>query len=84
MPTDLTQQVIQVIATHLHADASKITRETRLEDFGADSLQLVEIIMELEEKFDIEIEMNAGELWESLRDVGSIVDRISKLAPAKA
>ncbi len=45
-----------VLVKHLKIDPNTITLETNLqEDLGADSLDLVEIIMEFETKFGIEI-----------------------------
>lgn len=45
-----------ILVKHLKVDPSTITEKTNLkEDLGADSLDLVEIVMEMEEKFGISI-----------------------------
>ena len=45
-----------ILAKHLKIDPNTITENTNLqEDLGADSLDLVEIIMEIETKFGLEI-----------------------------
>ena len=50
------EEIKAIIVKHLKIDPAKITDTTNLqEDLGADSLDLVEIIMELENKFGIEI-----------------------------
>lgn len=50
------QKVIEILAKQLRMDASKITKETNMaSDLGADSLDLVEILMSLEEEFNISI-----------------------------
>ena len=49
------EKVIGVLADHLEMDASEIKEETTFEDLGIDSLDVVEIMMEMEDEFDIEI-----------------------------
>lgn len=50
------EEIKAIIVKHLKIDPKKITETTNLqEDLGADSLDLVEIIMELENTFGIEI-----------------------------
>lgn len=50
------EQLKAVIVKHLKVDPAKITESTNLlEDLGADSLDLVEIIMEIENTFGIAI-----------------------------
>lgn len=50
------EQLKAIIVKHLKVDPSKITENTNiLEDLGADSLDLVEIIMEIENTFKISI-----------------------------
>ena len=83
MNADVASKTIEVIATQLKADPGRITRNTHLDELGADSLQLVEIIFELEEIFNIEVDLNASEAWGSLKDVGSLIDVITTLSAAK-
>ena len=50
------EQMQALIAEQLGVDADKVTPEASfIEDLGADSLDLVEFIMALEEEYDIEI-----------------------------
>ncbi len=44
-----------VVATHLKIESERVTREAKFSDLGGDSLDNVEIVLELEEEFDIEI-----------------------------
>jgi len=46
-----TDNAVEVLAV----DPSQVTMETSFEDLGADSLDLVELVMALEETFDIEV-----------------------------
>ncbi len=50
------EKLKQIIAQILNVDPEEITRETTfLEDLGADSLDVFQIVMGIEEEFDIEI-----------------------------
>ena len=63
-----------VIAGILNVDVNEITPETTfLEDLGADSLDLFQIIMGIEEVFDIEI---SEEAVEKIVSVGDAVEQI--------
>ena len=50
------EKLIDIIVEKLGVDKSKVTSEARfIEDLGADSLDTVELIMQFEEDFDIDI-----------------------------
>ena len=52
----LFEKVKEIVANKLNVDADKITPETNLmEDLKADSLDIVELIMDLESEFDLQI-----------------------------
>lgn len=57
------------------SDADLITPETTLEDLGADSLDMVEVIMAIEDEFDVQIK---DEDLETLKSVSDLIDYISK------
>jgi acyl carrier protein len=71
------QRVKELLSSFLHAPI-KLTRETRLvEDLACDSLDAVEIIMELEEEFDIAIP--DGDVNENIsHTVGMVIDYVDK------
>ena len=50
------EKIIEVLSNHLDIDASEITDNTTFDDLGADSLDIVEILMEMEDEFDVKIE----------------------------
>ena len=53
---DVQQKVKEIIAEQLNADLADITPDKSfIDDLGADSLDTVQLIMNFEEKFDIEI-----------------------------
>jgi acyl carrier protein len=71
------EKVKEIIVSELKLDASKITMEANLQnDLGADSLDAVEVIMALEEEFDIEFSDDAAT---SIKTVGDIVKYIESL-----
>ncbi|TWU43865.1 Acyl carrier protein [Novipirellula aureliae] len=68
------ERVIDIVAEQLGVDKDKITLETSfVNDLGADSLDTVELVMELEEEFDISIPDEAAE---KIQKVGEAVDFI--------
>lgn len=68
------EKVKAIVAEQLGAEAEEITMETSMmKDLDADSLDAVEIIMELEDEFDIEI---PDEDAESFKSIGDIVEYI--------
>ena len=82
MPTDVETKTIEVIAAQLGVEAASLTRESQLDELGVNSLQLTEIVMELEDEFNINIDINAAEAWEKYQNVGAIIDAIKSLKQA--
>jgi acyl carrier protein len=70
------QRVIDIVAEQLGVSKDQITRETSfVNDLGADSLDTVELVMELEEEFDITI---PDDVAEKIQTVGQAIDHIGK------
>ena len=68
------KRVVEIICQHLAVDQEKVKRETSfIEDIGADSLDIVELVMELEEEFDITIPDDQAE---KIKTVGDSIDYI--------
>ena len=53
--SDIGTQVRDILAFHLGIDAAQLADDTRFADLGADSLDVVEIVMSCEERFGIAI-----------------------------
>jgi len=71
---DIFQNVKEIIVEQLGVDEEKITLEASFtDDLGADSLDIVELVMALEEKFDTEV---PDEEAEKISTVGDLVDYI--------
>ncbi|GAA7316217.1 hypothetical protein BD0109_10400 [Helicobacter pylori] len=72
----LFEQVRSIIAEQLNVDAAQVTPEAKfVKDLGVDSLDVVELIMALEEKFGIEI---PDEQAEKIVNVGDVMRYIEK------
>ncbi len=68
------EKIKKIISEVLNVDAEEITMDTTfVDDLGADSLDIFQIIMGLEEEFDIEI---ANEEAEKIVTVGDAVEQI--------
>jgi len=73
--SDNLTRVKEIIVDKLGVEENKITTDARfIEDLGADSLDTVELIMQFEEEFDIEI---SDEEAEELTTIGKSVDYIN-------
>ena len=72
---DIFAKVKALISEQLDIDEKQITRETTFEDIDADSLDVVELVMALEEEFNLEI---ADEEGEKIQAVGDVVGYIEK------
>jgi len=74
--SEIFEKVKKIIADKLDIEEDKITPESSfLDDLGADSLDIVELIMELEEEFNIEI---PDEDAEKIRTVADAVKYIEE------
>ena len=70
------ERVINIVCENLGVNKEQVTRATSFtEDIGADSLDIVELVMELEEEFEITI---PDEQAEKIKTVGEAIDYIEK------
>ncbi|GAB6165090.1 acyl carrier protein [Thermostilla marina] len=68
------ERVIDIVADQLGVSKDEITRDSHfVNDLGADSLDLVELVMELEEEFDIDIDEEDSE---KIQTVGQAIEQI--------
>ena len=67
-------KIKKMLADQLDADAEEMTMETDIaDDLGADSLDVVELLMSIEDEFDVEI---PDEEIENLKTIGDVVEYI--------
>lgn len=74
--SDIAKKIKDIIAEKLEVDADKVTDSAAfVDDLGADSLNMAELVMDLEDHFDITIsEADA----EKLRTVGDVIEFIKE------
>jgi acyl carrier protein len=78
MSTDLETQVADIIVEQLGATREEIVPEASfIDDLGADSLDIVELVMAMEERFDIEIPDDDAEKIQTIGDaIAYLKDRL--------
>ncbi len=70
------ERIKQIVAEQLGVDEDQVTNEASfMDDLGADSLDTVELVMALEEEFDIEI---SDEDAEKIQTVQDAIDYVSE------
>ncbi len=70
------EQVTAIIAEHLDVEMREVTMEASLiDDLGADSLDIVELVMVVEEQFGIEVPDEDAENMETVGDVIAYVEK---------
>ncbi len=84
MADRLATEIIDKIKEHAEPGEDEITVATELTALGIHSLELTEIIFDLEEKYGIEIEMNTVDAWSNLKNVGDMVEAVRALIDNKA
>lgn len=68
------EKIKEIISVQFNVEKDDINRETSFKDtLNADSLDLVELVMALEDEFDLEVE---DEDMSSIKTVGDVVDNI--------
>ncbi len=70
------EKVKAIVAEGLGLDAADLIAETTFESLGADSLDLMDMVMTFEDEFGVEIDTDA---IGGLKTIGSVVDYISGL-----
>jgi len=74
MSEALAEQIRKLVAEQLGVDRNQVTAQASiLDDLGADSLDVVVLVMAIEESFDIEIPDEAIEAMRTIGDVESYV-----------
>ncbi|MET0383866.1 MAG: acyl carrier protein [Burkholderiaceae bacterium] len=85
MTTDrskLERELIALLSETAKIDASTVTPESDLAKLGVDSLKVVELIFEIEDRYQITIDYNAND--GTLESFGALVDMVAVLIEDKA
>lgn len=76
---DVTRDVVEIVAKKLTPKGRELKLDDRLDELGLDSFAAVEMIFDLEEKFDIQIPYNSNDARLEFQTVGEIAEAIKKL-----
>ena len=75
MSDNIESQVIDIIVEQLGVEREKVTPEAKfIDDLGADSLDTVELVMNFEEKFSLEVPDDDAEKLRSVADVVKYIE----------
>jgi len=73
------EKVISVAADSLGVEAGEISGNSRfIEDLGADSLDLVDLVMELEDKFEVQISDSQASSFRTIDDVVKFISTLDE------
>jgi len=64
----------RVIAKQAHLDPSAVKTDSVLSDLGVTSLDLVEIIMTIEDEYDVTIQVDAVDAWNNYKTVADLIE----------
>ena len=72
------ERVKQIVAEQLGVDEEQVTDDASfMDDLGADSLDTVELVMALEEEFDVEISDEDAEKIQTVKDAIEYISKVS-------
>ncbi|KAG9443703.1 hypothetical protein H6P81_015043 [Aristolochia fimbriata] len=81
-PPETLQAVQSTIAKQLSIDECTVTPQTKFADLGADSLDTVEIMMALEEKFGVSIGDGGAENVATVQDAADLIEKVKSQSAA--
>ena len=74
--SDIAERVKKIVVEHLGVDPEKVTENASfIDDLGADSLDIVELVMAFEEEFSVEIPDDAAEKISTVKDAIDYIEQ---------
>ncbi|HEY9090606.1 acyl carrier protein [Parasphingorhabdus sp.] len=74
--SETADRVKKIVVEHLGVEADKVNEEAAfIDDLGADSLDIVELVMAFEEEFSVEIPDDAAEKIATVKDAIDFIDQ---------
>lgn len=80
MDEDTILKIRQIISEHLNIDINTVTRSSTPDDLYADSLDLIEIVMGIEDRFNLEIQDD--DIF-AMTTIGDLIDHVGELLKEK-
>ncbi|MDO5713229.1 MAG: acyl carrier protein [Tissierellia bacterium] len=70
------EKILSMIGEQFNVDVNDLTEDTNfMDDLNADSIELVELVMSIEDEFEIQVE---DEVLEQLKTIGDVLDYIEE------
>ena len=74
--SETADRVKKIVVEHLGVEQDKVTEDASfIDDLGADSLDIVELVMAFEEEFNVEIPDDAAEKISTVKDATDYIDQ---------
>ena len=73
---EITGKIIHIIAEYIGKEDSELTEEDRFTDIGLDSLDVMELVMQMQDEFDCKIELNQN--IGSIADLAALIESLQK------
>jgi acyl carrier protein len=80
--SDVREKIVQIIASECEVDVAKIVPDASLDELGISSVDLVQVMFQVEEEFDVYLADE--EVGTDTQNVGQLLDAVEKLIQAKA
>ncbi len=71
----MTEKLIEIVADYLGKDASEITTEETFQDMGLDSLDIMDLVMQIEEEFGVKLEIT-----QEINNIEKLAEHIESLS----
>ncbi len=84
MTDEVIDETIKIIAEKIEADPATIKADSLISEIDVSSLDLADIIFELEDRFDIEIDLNTNDAWDHFKTVADIAAEVSRLVKSSS
>jgi len=78
MPTTRIDEILDIIAQKDLIDRSKLTPDVKLTDLNVSSLDMVEVVFALEDKFGVQLPFNANTSSGEVQTVGDVIAMVEK------
>ncbi len=79
---EVRNKIIQIMATECEVDPARIVPEATLDDLGISSVDLVQVMFQIEEEFDVYLADE--EIGADTESVGQLLEAVEKLIAAKS
>lgn len=76
--SDLDRQIIELLQKEMADKSVVLTRDTRREDVSIDSIDIVNVVFAIEEKYDVEVNLTPRDRFET---VGDLIDALAAFIP---